>query len=241
MMASTAIQGESMGLLSRLFGDSPKSPAVNTQFAQWREPTLMLPDEEWSRRLRGYAQRCASDLLSRGTPRWQSRFPRAREGTFRDAFWVVSVDVDRADRFYVNRSLGRGTGVKEGDFGGWIQGDALILTPVGGLFSSKCEMWFPPSGNHEEGDLDSIFHAPSLEHLRTSPWAGLNTGRWRKQQDRSAYGVDLHTSRYDFKGRYPAGAWNNDNPGKGTSIALNKFVKSGRPDWPRWFAEYYGR
>lgn len=247
-----------MGFLDRLFGRRPEAvPTVtmrtapaqaleaNDRYDLWVEPSLTLPNEEWARRLTSYGRRCARELAEKGLPLWRSRYPREGSGTFRDAFWVVSVDVDAAERFYVQHLLHNPSGTpqssKKNDFGGMIRGNALLLSKTGGVFSSRIEMWFPSSGNHEEGDLDSIFHPPSLEHLRSSPWAGLNTGRWKAQRDAIVYGVPVHTNRSEFRSAYRPGAWSGTKPGKGSSIALNKFVATGKTQWPRWFDEYYGR
>jgi hypothetical protein len=123
-----------------------------------------------------------------------------------------------------------------------MQGDALILTPLGGLFNSRVEMWFPSSGNHEEVNLDSIFHQPSTDLIGHSPWAGLNVGRWRRRPDGKVYGATHTTFRSEFKCKYPPHSFSGTDRGKGSSIALNKFVRSkGRTQWPRYFDEYYGR
>lgn len=236
-----------MGFFSQLFGgskstDSNSRTAISRQgYARWVEPEVTWPEEEWARRLRAYGRRCARELTERGVPLWSSR--RARDDAYRDAFWVVSVDVDAAERYYLEHDLTRSKGsvVKEGEFGGHIRGDALILSADGGVYSSRCEMWFPPKGHQSEGNLDSVFYAPTLEHLQNSPWAGLNTGHWRRVKDLIVYRVPVHTMRSEFKSRYPPGVWDGKDPGKGTSIALSKFLRSGETQWPKWFDEYYGR
>jgi hypothetical protein len=95
-------------------------------------------------------------------------------------WWVVSVDVEAAERCLLKALFtprGVATTAKVNEFRGGIRGDALVLTREGGLVNTKVEMWFPPSGDHEEGNLDSLFHRPATDLLRRSPWAGLNTGR----------------------------------------------------------------
>ena len=125
-------------------------------------------------------------------------------------------------------------------FGGYIRGDTLLLTRDGGLCSARSEMFFPPSGNHEEGNLDSTFEKLSREGLDTYPWAGLNSGRWRKQPDLKVYGLAVQTMKGEFKSSYRPGSFSRDDPGKGTSIALSKLLRTGKTQWPRHFDEYYG-
>jgi len=209
----------------------------------WVEPLTAAPVEKRDRRLRKFAKRCAQELAHSPVPMWRSRYPRNGADSYRDAFWVVSVDVDAADRCFwqLEHRKNRWVKRKEPEFGGAIRGDALILTRLGGLFSTAVEMWFPPSGDHAEGNLDSLFHSPSDEHLEHSPWAGLNIGRWRLRPDSKVYGVVAATSCSEYKSHYPPGAFSMDDPGKGSSIALSKFMKSHRTQWPRYFGEFYGR
>ena len=101
-------------------------------------------------------------------------------------------------------------------------------------------MFFPPGGNHEEGNLDSIFETPSKEGLQFYPWAGLNSGKWRRQPDLKVYGLAVHTMQAEFKSYYRPGSFSQDDPGKGTSIALSKFLKTSKTQWPRYFDDYYG-
>ena len=223
---------------------APTPPRTgSTRFATWTEPAVPRAVEDWERRLNAYAAKCARLLAERGVPRWRCADARNGSDVYRDAFWVVSVDVDRAERFYLQNDLFRHPGavVKQGDFGGRMQGDALLLTAAGNLFSSRTELFFPRSGNHGEGNLDSLFYSPSRELLRDSPWAGLNTGRWRRLPDSKVYGAVAHSMRSEFQGRYPPGVWTDPEPGKGSSIALSKFLSSGRTQWPRNFDEFYGR
>ena len=231
-----------MGIWQQLFTKAPP-PDFRGQgsYATWVEPHLPSPTQEWDRRLRNYAAKCARELGSSRVPTWRSRFPRSGADSYQDAFWVVSVDVDAAERCLVKMNLAPDSGTKAGDFRGSIRGHALVLTPTGGLFNTKVEMWFPPSGDHEEGNLDSLFHNPAIDLLRHSPWAVRNVGRWRKQPDNKVYGATESTMRAEFKSGYPSGAFSGDDPGKGASIALNSFVKGrGRTQWPRYFGDYYG-
>ena len=209
-------------------------------YAQWSEPAPLPSHEEWQRNLAKYAAKSAKVLGDRQVPLWKSARTRNGHGTYRDQFWVLSVDVNRANRLFVEFDLNGGRGIKKGDFGGHIQGDALLLTKLGAICSSKVEMFFPPSGNHAEGNLDSTFGAPGHEHLKESPWADANTGRWRSRPNAKARGVVVATRQSEFTSSYPAGAWDR-SPGMGSSSALTSFVKTGQTRWPRYFSEFYGR
>lgn len=221
-----------MGIWSRLVGGTKAE-----EYGQWVEPQFPAPVEVWERRLRGYGRRCARELEQAGVPKWRSQ--KARSQAYRDAFWLVSVDVEAAERYLAVWSPG---GVKKPNtFGGHIRGYALILSSKGGLFSAKTEMWFPDSGSHDEDSLDAIFHPPSQDLLRSSPWAVRNTGRWRTKPDVKIYGAVAHSSCSEFKCNYPPYAFSGEDPGKGSSMTLSKFVKSGgQTQWPRSFGDYYG-
>lgn len=222
-----------MAWFDRLLG---RSASQAESWAQWIEPVLPAPSEDWDRRLRAYGMRCARELEQAGAPKWTSRKGRG-DNAYRNAFWVVSVDIEAANR-YMSLWSPQGT-LKPNTFNGSMRGYALILTGAGGVFCSKFEMWFPPSGNHEEGDLDSVFYAPSQELLSSSPWAGRNTGRWHRQPDVKVYGAVAQTFCSEFKCAYPPYAFSKENPGKGSSIALKKFVEGGgKTQWPRHFANY---
>lgn len=224
-----------MGFWSNFFGSSASGSSTAGRYAQWVEPALPAPTEDWDRRLRAYGKRCARELEQRGAPKWTSRESRD-SGTYREAFWVVSVDVEAADRYF---SLWSPQGAESNIFKGSMRGYALILSGAGGVFCSKFEMWFPPSGDHEEGNLHSYFQAPSQELLSSSPWATRNTGRWRRRPDEKIHGAVAKSFCSEFKCNYPPYSFSNENPGKGSSIALKKFVEGGgKTQWPRHFANY---
>lgn len=228
-----------MGFWSSLLGGSAGEGHKAGAYAQWVEPQVSPPLEDWDRRLRAYGKRCAWELEQAGAPMWTCREARGHN-TYREAFWVVSVDVEAANR-YMSLWSPQGT-TERNSFIGSMRGDVLILSGAGGVFCSKFEMWFPPSGDHEEGNLNSFFYAPSQELLESSPWAGRNTGRWRRRLDEKIYGAVAKTSCSEFKCSYPPSAFSGENPGKGSSIALKKFVEDGgKTQWPRHFADYYGR
>jgi hypothetical protein len=225
-----------MAFWNSLFGGTAAEGSRAGTYAQWIEPTLPAPTEDWDRRLRAYGKRCARELEQVEAPKWTCREARG-SGTYREAFWVVSVDVEAANR-YLSLWSPQGT-VELNIFMGSMRGYALILSGAGGVFCSKFEMWFPPSGDHEEGNLHSFFHAPSQELLSFSPWAGRNTGRWRPKPDDKIYGTVAKTFCSEFKCAYPPSAFSNENPGKGSSIALKKFLEGGgKTQWPRHFANY---
>ncbi|SMH44274.1 hypothetical protein SAMN06295885_2337 [Rathayibacter oskolensis] len=126
-----------------------------------------------------------------------------------------------------------------GDFSGRIQGHALLLTPSGTLVSSVTEMWFPKNGDHAPGDLSSTFTHFSTDLLASSPWGPRNIGRWKRIPDLRVYGATQSSRRSEFRGGYPAGAWNED-PGRGTSMCVKKYTETRATLWPRYFGDYYG-
>lgn len=225
-----------MRFWSSLFGGGAGEGSRAETYGQWVEPVPPAPTADWDRRLRSFGKRCARELAQAGAPKWTCREGRGA-GTYRDAFWVVSVDVEAADRYFSLWSPQES--IERNIFRGSMRGYALILSGAGGVFCSKFEMWFPPSGDHEEGNLHSYFRPPSQELLASSPWAGRNTGRWRRKPDDKIYGAVAKTFCSEFECAYPPYAFSSENPGKGTSIALKKFVQGGgKTQWPRHFANY---
>lgn len=224
-----------MGWWSSLFGNKGGRVSLAGTYSQWLEPVLPEPTALWDQRLRAFGRRCARELETAGVPKWTCREPRDY-GTYREAFWLISMDVDAADRHFARWAP---PGADANVFVGSMRGYGLILTGAGGVFCTKAELWFPPSGDHEEGNLHSYFQAPTQEILSSSPWALRNTGRWRRKPDEKIYGALANTSCAEFKCNYPPNSFSDDNPGKGTSLALKKFVESrGRTQWPRNFANY---
>lgn len=234
-MSIQALECGRMGLWDSLFSRRVSRDSAAGTYTQWVEPVLPAPTEDWERRLRAFGRRCARELEQAGVPKWTCREPRDN-GTYREAFWVVSVDVEAANRYF---ALWAPQGATANVFRGSMRGYGLILSGAGGVFCSKVEIWFPPSGNHEEANLHSYFQAPTQTLLASSPWAARNIGRWRRKPDEKIYGAPSKTSCSEFKCDYPPNAFSNDNPGKGTSLALKRFVENGgRTQWPRNLANY---
>lgn len=63
----------------------------------------------------------------------------------------------------------RGGATAQNTLRGYIRADTLLLSRDGGLCSARSEMFFPPSGNREVGNLDSSFKKLSREGLDTYP------------------------------------------------------------------------
>lgn len=209
-------------------------------FDTWTDPAASTGSTTWEKRLDSYALKCAEQLRNSGVKTWRCAAPRDGKGTYRDAFWLISVDVDQAERGYHRTALAGRADVREGDFTGRIAGDALLLSTTGRLCTAKAEMFFPKNGHCSDTEMDSIFHhiGRDLFLLGSSGWAWSNRGRWRQTSPLKAYGLVM-VERIEFRSKYPPYSFEGKDPGKGSSAALNSFVKSGgKVQWPRNFAGF---
>jgi hypothetical protein len=258
-----------MGWVSRLFGQSSSgqitmdsAPAALAKpevlrakeaaptYAQWVDPPAVPTSTEWSRRLYAYARKCAAQLDQANVPRFRSQWPRGGAGTYVDGFWLVAVDVERADRcWYENvihreasRSHGHPPPPVEGDLVGRFSGPALLLTASGMLCTAKAEGFFTRNGGLADHEMDTSFRdvGNDLRQLQSLDWGWGNSGRWRRspKDDLKAYGLQLTSQSIRFTDKWRPGA-NQNNDGKGTSSAITRFVRSGGSTaWPRNFASF---
>lgn len=224
----------------------------NVEYAQWVDPKVQAPAADWERRLYSFARRCTSVLQAEAVPLFQSKWPRDGIGTYSNAFWLMAVDVELADRSWTQNSihapsahdLGPGYPplAAKGEFSGHFRGPALLLTPSGRLCTADAEGFLTRQGQVDRTSMDVIFHnvATDLMRLRSYDWGWNNRGRWRRypKDDLKAYGLQLTSQSIRFEERQAPGA-NTNLDGRGTSAALSNFVKTkGSTRWPRHFASF---
>lgn len=239
-----------MGIWSWLFGEeAPPQPAV-PKYDVWRDPAPTAPTELWERKLQAYGKKAASQLTSAGVEEWRSK-PRGAEGCFNGGFWLISVDVDKADKrltdLYVAHDHRTGkpylrTNTNDRHWEGSLRGDALLLSSSGMLCTSRFEAWVNrDTGGMGNNNEDILFRQITYDKslLQRSPWGWGNTGRWRYKPHMPPSADYLQPiMEANFKGRLPGFSDPRRAPGQGSSASISAFVKSGgKPQWPRYFNE----
>ncbi len=233
--------------------DTRSEPSVATAsagFETWVDPQVAAPEAEWERRLNAYARKSAGVLRDAGVPLFRSKWPRDSNGTFRDAFWLVACDVERAQRSWIANTLdsseqmrlqGNPPPAQKGEHVGHLMATSLLLTSSGILCVARTEGFLTRSGGVDDREMDMIFTEIDrpVGLLRTHDWGWSNRGRWRRdpKSDIKAYGLDLHIHTIRFEEKFYR--MNPPEDGRGTSAALTNFVKtSGSVRWPRGFISF---
>lgn len=225
--------------------------AGTPDFALWTDPEIPVPPSEWDRRLHAYARKCASQLKEANVPLFRSEWPNSGNGTYVRAFWLVAVDVEEARRSWQqNILLGRPTvrdkgyppSIAKGDHNGFFIGPALLLTGSGLLCTATTFGLLTRAGGLADGRMDITFKdiGVNLRQLQSLDWGWRNSGRWSQYpQDNLKEGaIQLTSMSIRFNGRWNHGT-NQNTDGKGTSSALNRFVRSrGSTAWPQNFASF---
>ncbi|MXG90339.1 hypothetical protein [Nocardioides flavescens] len=181
-------------------------------------------------------------------PLFSSAYPRDGRKTYKDAFWIVAVNVQGASREFHHHVFGDHKNppghpppLKSGQWSGHFRGRGLLLTRAGNLASAELEGFLPRSGVPNDRSMDVLFHDVGYDEaqLLYEDWGFFNRGRWRR--DRRAptkfHGLQTTDWRINFEEN-----WFNSGPrdrtGKGTSATLSRYVKSGGAiQWPRNFAD----
>ncbi|WP_157561361.1 hypothetical protein [Mycobacterium sp. E802] len=233
--------------------DAKVLPAAS--FDTWSDPPPRIAVEQWEQRLNALALESAAQLQSAGVPLFRSEFARDGRGTYRDSFWLIAVDVERARRGwwacdpailgqYAPRQSRASDppAPKRGDLAGNFQAQALLLTKSGRLCVARCEGWFKSSGGVDAQCMDMLFRAEehSEVSLKSHEWGLFNHGRWRQDpsSDYRRDGLDVKVQSIQFEENYF-----NDGPryhdGRYTSSAVADFVKSGGVTmWPKGFISF---
>lgn len=235
-----------MGFFSRMMGGSTGADGGHDaytpdMFGKWIEPSMPATSEQWERRLRAYSKKCARELTERGVERWRCPFPRGGKETYRDEFWLVAVDVERASHeLWKNvqvsmpkRERGMPPQRKNGEWVGHMRGNALLLSRGGTPCVATVEGWLPTNGSFFAHNMDMIFTQIEYDssYLKWRDWGYFNRGRWRPDRPPTTrmHGVEAIVMKKVFEGR---GRDNHDD-GRGTSSALSQFIKgNGRPQLP---------
>ncbi len=224
-------------------------------FDTWVDPVVDATGEKWLHDLTEFGRQCASQLQSAGIPLFQSEFARSGVDTYRDAFWLIAVDVECGDRWWyaANPSvwvprLGEGRRAsdppvaQQGDFSGRFGGTALLLTRSGICCAASVEGFFNRlTGKVNDRHMDMLFHVSDNQEstLKYEDWGSHNHGQWRQNpsSDYRRDGVDIRIQSIRFDEDYF-----NDGPivaGSGTVAALTTFVNSGgQTTWPRGFISF---
>lgn len=242
-----------MGWFDFLRGKRNKSESEEVSgvdFATWVDPPVSPPTEVWERRLDAYARKSAKLLSEAGVPLFSSKWSRGGRGTYRNAFWLIACDVERANRSWVANTLSGHNAhpegphaTKQGDYTGAFFGEALLLTRSGLLCVADVEGFFVRStGRVDDREMDMLFsniRRPQYA-LRSYDWGWSNCGRWRRdaQSNITAYKVKLNTGSIRFEERNCRKGPNAED-GRDTSAALTNFVKTnGKVRWPRHFISF---
>ncbi|MDL9978641.1 hypothetical protein [Microbacterium candidum] len=229
-----------------LFGRKPAEHSA-TGYDNWRDPHVEPATTDWERRVNAFASKSARALLSAGVPLFRSQWARDGKDTYQEAFWLVAVDGDFANRPYVKFSPGKSGGSNppsrgQGDYVGFLRGSALLLTKSGVLCGADVEGFITPAGRVDGRCMDMLFHNVRRDTYILSGsdgWGWYNQGRWRSdpRSNLRVYGVDAHVDSIRFDSRYRRN--NEPDPGYGTSAALSSFVKNGGATrWPRHFITF---
>jgi hypothetical protein len=136
-------------------------PAV---FDVWRDPNVGLTSSEWEKRLYAYARKCAVQLAHDGVALFRCEWPRGGVGTYSDAFWLVAMDVRRANRSWNKNVLHSGEMPVRGhpppagknEFDGQFWGRALLLTPLGVLCTADARGFFAASAGSVNGQTMDV-------------------------------------------------------------------------------------
>jgi hypothetical protein len=226
-----------------LSSSSSSSSYGGDEFGTWRDPEPEEPRGEWEERLNAYAEKAAERLAVQQVPLFRSTMPRDGLTTYRDAFWVIAVDVDRAARTYVASETGPAVGPGS-SYAGWLTGTALLLTRSGILCHASGEGILTAAGGVDDHEMDMAFTRIGREEslLKTYDWGWFNRGRWRRdaRSDLSLRGVPIHTNSIAFQQRYFQTA-PIDDAGRGTSAAISSYLNTkGSVQWPRGFVSFEG-
>lgn len=212
-----------------------KAPPPSAPYAQWIDPHVSAPTAEWERRLNNYSERCARQLREKKVPLFRAKFPRDGKGAYRDAFWLIACDVDRANRIYYSSHFsdtsdpqpGYPPAVKKGEYSGSLVGRALLLTKSGILCEARFEGFMTRTGGVDDREMDLYFSDVTrpIATFMGYDYGWSNRGKWQS----------AGSSRTEFRERYdPRGTLYND--GRSVSKALTDFVNSGgKTRWPRGF------
>lgn len=219
-------------------------------FDTWHDPAVEPATTEWERCLNAFALRSAGALVNAGVPLFRSRWSRGGRGTYKDAFWLLAVDVSGATRSYVRiqPSTDRYGGPNDPrpprkvDYVGNLHGTALLLTRSGIICAADYEGFLTRFGGVDNECMDMIFRDVTCGSFVLSGgdgWGRYNQGRWRldRSLDSPVYGVALETGSMRFEERWRRPE--KREPGYETSAALSGFVKSnGETHWPRHFTGF---
>lgn len=225
-------------------------------FDTWIDPAVGETGEQWRQNLIKFGRESAEQLHASGVQLFQSEFSRSGVDTYRDAFWLIAVDVECGRRSWWAAApsvwvpkLGAGRRAsdppvaQQGDFSGNFQGTALLLTKSGICCVATIEGFLNgPSGRVNDLRMDMLFHKSDNEEstLKLHDWGLHNRGQWRQDpsSDYRRDGVDIKIQSIRFDEDYF-----NDGPrfedGSGTVAALTNFVNSGgTTTWPSGFISF---
>jgi hypothetical protein len=232
------------------FGSKKTTDARAQSFDTWTDPVSAPAASDWQRRLDAFAKKSAQTLLQGNVQLFRSEWARNGSGTYRDAFWLVAADVERASRSWVKVKFPgeKPAGpsypppVKQGEFVGHLRGDALLLTKSGILCGADFESFLTRTGGVDDTCMDMIFTNVRRNDFvldGQDGWGWYNQGRWQPdpRSDLRIYGVDAHVHSIRFERRFRRNKM--QDPGFGTSATLSRFVKSnGAVQWPRHFISF---
>lgn len=223
-----------MGIFARLLG-SPAKPAVTTGIQPRpqktvkdnRETPQSLPGLEslnvvgplapWAKNLVAYANRVANELREARIPYWPKY-----------DFWVIAADVEEATWHVPVRG-------KFALQAGWMReglcsGRSLLLLSNGRLVAASFHGHF----NFDEPCLSFKYESSLVDNWASYAWGANNIASWRNK-GRSFPRLPEAKYQEFWDGRWNHAQYESKPPGLGTSLALKRFLETGRTQLPKYY------